>query len=75
MYKTTVNELSDRIFKLIPNNLHILKMESAWDLFDVDGFKCDDISPSFFQATCALSIAKSDYKNQFNLDLKRRKDE
>lgn len=60
-YETTADELTKRILKLIPGNLKILDMDNAWDLFRVDGFKCDDIAPSLGQAMWSLEKAKKLY--------------
>jgi hypothetical protein len=57
-YEEVGNELSNRILALIPTHPEILKMDDAFDLFDVDGFKCDDLDPSMFQASWALANAK-----------------
>lgn len=57
-YAKTVDELTNRIVALIAENPHILTMESAWDLFKVDGFDCKDIGPSLAQAQWALNNAK-----------------
>ena len=57
-YETTADELIERIRKLIPANPHILEMQDAFDLFQVPGFDCDDLGPSLFQASWALSRAK-----------------
>ena len=57
-YAQTADELTHRIVALIPDNPHILTMESAWDLFKVEGFDCKDIGPSLAQAQWALSNAK-----------------
>ena len=61
-YESTADELVKRIAKLIPANPHILKMETPWELFKVNGFKCDDLAPSMFQAGWALRKAVQDYK-------------
>lgn len=67
-YSGTAEMLVDRIVALIPENQHILSMTSAWDLFKVDGFKCDDIGPSLFQAQFALQKAKTVYNTGINCD-------
>jgi hypothetical protein len=58
-YENTANELRDRIIALIPDHPEILTMRSPWDLFKIDGFKCDDLGPSMAQAGWALSAAKN----------------
>lgn len=67
-YSSTANELSDRIFKLIPENPQILEMEDCWDLFNIKGFNCKDLRPSMFQASYALSNAKRKYKDAMNTE-------
>ena len=61
-YEGTANELVNRIAALIPEHPEIMGMDSAWDLFKVDGFKCDDLMPSMFQASWALEQAKASHK-------------
>jgi hypothetical protein len=59
-YAATADELVRRISALIPKNPQILSDSfSAWDLFKVKGFKCDDLAPSAFQAGWALSKARA----------------
>jgi hypothetical protein len=53
-YETTANELVKRIEALVPEHPEILTLESAWDLFKIPGFKCDDLQPSAAQAGWAL---------------------
>lgn len=60
-YTETVELLAARITALIPEHPEILEMESAWDLFKVLGFVCDDLGPSLFQAQYALAKAKITY--------------
>ena len=54
-----VDELVKRISELIPSHPEILEMDDAFSLFGVDGFKCDDLQPSLFQAQWALAKAKA----------------
>lgn len=61
-YESTANELTNRILALIPTQPQILDLTSAWDLFKVPGFKCDDIGPSLAQASWALSSAQQAYR-------------
>ena len=61
-YATTGHELRDRIVALIPTHPEIMQIENAFDLFKVEGFKCDDLGPSLAQAQWALSAAKLQYK-------------
>ena len=63
-YVSTAHELKKRITKLIPEHQEILSLESAWDLFKVPGFKCDDLQPSLSQASWALSAACDEYKRR-----------
>ena len=58
LYTATADTLTDRIRALIPDHPEIMEMESAWDLFKVEGFDCKDLSPSAFQAGFALSKAQ-----------------
>jgi hypothetical protein len=60
-YANTANELSRRILVLIRDHPEIMTLESAWDLFNVPGFRCDDLSPSFAQASWALTAARLRY--------------
>ena len=55
-YTETANALTQRIVALGPR---ILDLTDAWQLFEVDGSKCDDLAPSMAQADYALSAAKS----------------
>lgn len=57
-YTSVAHELRDRIVALIPEHPEILQMDSCWDLFAVDGFKCDDLQPVMAQAGWALRAAK-----------------
>lgn len=58
-YTATAEELASRITALIPTNPQIMRDDfGAWDLFKVDGFKCDDLAPSSFQAGWALRKAR-----------------
>jgi hypothetical protein len=61
-YSATADTLVGRIVDLIPSNPHILEMDSPWDLLKVEGFKCDDIGPSLFQALWSLARAKQVYR-------------
>lgn len=57
-YAQTADTLSDRIFALIPAHPEIVKMDNAFDLFGIPGFKCDDLGPSLAQASYALKAAQ-----------------
>lgn len=58
-YSATADELTRRIADLIPSNPQIMDDGfSAWDLFNVPGFKCDDLAPSLFQASWSLKKAR-----------------
>lgn len=61
-YTSIADVLVERISALIPDHPEILTLEDAWGLFKVPGFKCDDLAPSLFQATRALSKAKAEHK-------------
>jgi hypothetical protein len=60
-YESTADQLVSRILALIPVHQEILTMASGWDLLKVQGFKCDDLSPSLFQVHWALATAKQKY--------------
>lgn len=62
-YAATANTLVERIEALIPSHPEILTMDSAFDLFKVEGFKCDDLSPSLAQAQGAIAAARQSYRN------------
>lgn len=64
VYASVGHELRDRIVALIPDHPEILDLESCWDLFNVDGFKCDDLQPSMAQAGWALAAAKRQYREK-----------
>ncbi len=57
-YEETAELLSQRILSLIPDRPEILTIDSAWDLFEVPGFQCADLSPSLSQASFALARAR-----------------
>jgi len=57
VYVSTADELVNRISALIPSRPEILKIENPFELFKVEGFKCDDLQPSLAQASWALSKA------------------
>jgi len=63
-YSGTADELTSRILALIPDNPGILEIDGPWDLFEVQGFKCNDINPSLFQASWALARAKKIFREQ-----------
>ena len=63
LYEACAVELQRRILALIPDNPGILQMDTPWDLFGVEGFRCDDLQPSAGQAAWALSSAKQMYKS------------
>lgn len=60
-YVETTNKLTERILELIPTHPEILSFESPWELFKVDGFKSNDLDPSFMQADFALQAARKLY--------------
>jgi len=57
-YEAQAQALKARILALIPDNPGIMQMTSCWDLFNVPGFVCNDLSPTFAMATEALATAK-----------------
>jgi hypothetical protein len=58
-----VAELQRRILALIPTNPDLLDTINPWKLFEVPGFKCDDIHPYplVSQAAIALTEAQKVY--------------
>lgn len=63
-YIAAADELCNRIHALIPEHPEILTIDSAWDLFRVPGFNCDDLQPSWAQASWALGKARSIYRSE-----------
>jgi len=63
-YESVADELVGRIAALIPSHPEIITMKDVWSLFDVPGFKCDDLQPSLFQASWALTKAQREYKGK-----------
>ena len=57
-YEATAEELTNRILALVPSHPEILEIKDVFDLFKIEGFKCDDIAPSWFQAQWSLAQAK-----------------
>lgn len=57
-YEATADELTSRILKLIEINPVVLQLNDPWGLFKL-GLKCDDLQPTLFQASFALSKAKA----------------
>lgn len=53
-YEKTADRLVQRIEALLPTHPEILLMDSPWILFTVDGFECNDLQPTLFQAAWAL---------------------
>lgn len=66
-YTATADELTKRILALIPAHPEIMTIESPFDLFKIDGFKCDDIGPSLAQAGWALGKARQIHKANAHL--------
>lgn len=58
-YEATGNVLVDRILALLPEHPEILTMPSPFGLFDVPGFRCDDLKPTLAQASAALHQARA----------------
>jgi hypothetical protein len=63
-YTATADELTKRILVLIPAHPEIMTLGSPFDLFKINGFKCDDLGPSLTQAKWALGKARKLHKNQ-----------
>ena len=61
-YTATAEELTKRILALIPKHPEIMTLESPFDLFKIEGFKCDDLGPSLAQAGWALGKARQLHK-------------
>lgn len=57
-YESTASSLVQRILALPHEKVNAC--QDAWDLFKVEGFKCDDLNPSLFQASWALGKAKEE---------------
>jgi hypothetical protein len=64
-YQKTADTLVERIKALVPAHPEVLTMNSAWDLFKISDFKCDDIGPSYAQAAWALRKAQKEYADAF----------
>lgn len=63
-YRSTTNELGCRILALIPDHPEIMSIRDAFRLFDVPGFRCDDLQPSLAQADSALAWARAAWRRQ-----------
>ncbi len=61
-YAATADALCDRILALMSENPTLATMSDPWELFQVPGFKCDDLGPSLAQAAYALRAAQMRYK-------------
>lgn len=61
-YNDTTDALEQRITALIPTHPEILVLTTPWMLFAIAEFKCDDLSPSFAQASSALCAAQQKAK-------------
>jgi hypothetical protein len=65
-YEETADELVKRILLIIPDHPELLEMDNdPWKLFKM-GLKCDDLSPTLFQASWALAKAKQVFKENNN---------
>ena len=62
-YGAIADALYTRIFDLIPEHPEILELKSAFDLFNIKGFDCSDLEPSYMQAAWALAKAKGLHKH------------
>jgi hypothetical protein len=63
-YEFTGQELIKRILALIPANPSILDFASPCGLFEITGFHCADLEPSFAQASSALFMAQDQWRKQ-----------
>ena len=61
-YRGTIATLTQRIMDLVPSHPEILHLSSAWGLFRIPGFQCDDLAPSLAQAAAALTSAQQQFK-------------
>lgn len=61
-YENIATILSQRIEALIPTHPELLTLNDPWQLFNVEGFQCDDLGPSLAQAAWALGDAQGRYK-------------
>lgn len=57
-YEKTANVLVDRMVAALKANPGV-KVDDCWGMLKVPGFKCDDLSTSFFQAAWAFSKARA----------------
>lgn len=57
-YTATADALVQRMLATFEAHPEAADLSSAWDLFKVPGFKCDDLQPSAFQAGWAFAHAK-----------------
>lgn len=64
-YEASAQELVRRIEALIPANPKILNEEfDVWKLFDIPGFKCNDLDTTLAMAQAALAKARQSYKEK-----------
>lgn len=63
VYTGNIITIKDRILKIIPNNLQLLKEDDPSCLFLVDEFDVSDLEPSWIQASIAFNLAKEEYKS------------
>lgn len=61
-YQTNADELVQRILSLPHDKVEACN--DAWGLLKIEGFKCDDLQPSLFQASWALNKAKQIIKER-----------
>jgi hypothetical protein len=57
-YESNAIIFMNRVMALIPENPHILTMESPSELLKIDGLEYEDLGLSFYQASWALGQAK-----------------
>jgi len=58
VYASTAEKLVQRILDVAEEHPEILELSNPWEMFQVPGFRCDDIGPSLAQAGWALVEAK-----------------
>ncbi len=63
-YAATAEALVERIRALVPDHPELLTMRSAWDLFKVPGFKCDDLDVTAAMASAALAQVQHEHRKK-----------
>jgi hypothetical protein len=63
-YESTAEELVKRILAVIPAHPELLQLDDPFKLFKVVPGLCDDLEPTLYQASWALSKAKTLYQER-----------